>query len=246
MRGFPQPTEAAPYYFVYIDRIQSDDILGVLASQLDETLAFLNSISEDKSLHRYTPDKWSFRQVLNHINDTERVFVFRAFWFGRGFDGPLPSFDEKVSAGAAHADEVSWARHLAELRAIRQSTLAFFQTLPEEAWMRSGIASDQPVTVRALAYITAGHVAHHLAILRERYLSPYGQMPRSRATRATRSLASAKAAVRRSNGLPGFSRTSRSRTSITASVAFSILARSLDWTSSSVHCWFSLFCTHSK
>jgi DinB family protein len=170
MRGRPEPTEAAPYYFTYIDRIQSDDVLGVLASQLDETLALLAGISEKGSLHRYAPDKWSLRQLLNHVNDTERVFLFRAFWFARGFDGPLPSFDEKVSAGAAQADEVSWARHVEELRIVRLSTLTFFRNLPAAAWMRSGIASDKPVTVRALAYIAAGHVAHHVAILRERYL----------------------------------------------------------------------------
>ena len=170
MRGFPEPTEAAPYYFTYIDRVQSDDVLGVLASQLDETLALLQGIGEEQSLHRYAPDKWSFREVVNHLNDTERMFVFRALWFARGFDSPLPSFDEKVCAAAAPADEVSWARHVEELRAVRLSTLAFFRNLPAAAWMRSGIASDNRFTVRALAYLAAGHVAHHVAILRERYL----------------------------------------------------------------------------
>jgi|SRR6185436_17383275 len=170
MRGFPQPDEAAPYYFTYIDRVQSDDVLGVLASQLDETLALLQGIGEEKSLHRYAPDKWSWREVVNHLNDTERMFVFRALWFARGFDIPLPSFDEKVCAAAAPADEISWARHVEEFRVIRLSTLAFFRNLPAAAWMRSGIASDKPFTVRALAYIAAGHVAHHVGILRERYL----------------------------------------------------------------------------
>lgn len=170
MRGLPQPHEAAPYYFKYIDRVRSDDVLGVLETQLDEILAFLHGISEEKSLHRYAPEKWSIRQVLNHVSDTERVFLFRAFWFARGFDTPLPSFDEKVSAGAARADEVSWARHLEELRGVRLSTLAFFRNLPAAAWMRSGTASDNLFTVRALAYIAAGHAAHHVALLQERYL----------------------------------------------------------------------------
>lgn len=170
MLGRPDRNEAAPYYFNYIDRIASDDILGVLASQLDETLGFLTGISEEKSLHRYAPDKWSIRQVLNHVSDTERVFLFRAFWFGRGFDTPLPSFEEKISAEAARADEISWARHLEELRAIRLSTLELFRNLPAEAWTRRGIASGNPFTVRALAYLAAGHLAHHMAILRERYL----------------------------------------------------------------------------
>ena len=167
---FPEPVEVAPYYFTYINRIQGDDVVGVLESQLDETLAFLSGLSEEKSLHRYAPEKWSFRQVLNHVNDTERVFLFRALWFARGFDSPLPSFDEKISAATARADEVSWARHVEEFRAVRLATLTFFRNLPAEAWMRSGIASGNPFTVNALAYITAGHLAHHMAILRERYL----------------------------------------------------------------------------
>ncbi|HLN58016.1 MAG TPA: DinB family protein, partial [Thermoanaerobaculia bacterium] len=108
----------------------------------------------------------------SHVNDTERVFVSRAFWFARGFDSPLPSFDQDISAAAARADEVSWASHVEEFRAIRLATLAFFRNLQGEAWSRSGIASGNPFSVRALAYITAGHTSHHAAILRERYLLP--------------------------------------------------------------------------
>jgi uncharacterized damage-inducible protein DinB len=170
MQGRPQPDEAAPYYFTYIDRVQSDDVLGVLANQLDETLGFLRGIGEEKSLHRYAPEKWSIRQVLNHVNDTERVFLYRALWFARGFDTALPSFDQAVSAAAARADEIPWASHVEEFRGARLSSLAFFRNLPADAWLRSGIASDNRVTVRALAFIVAGHVAHHAAILRERYL----------------------------------------------------------------------------
>ncbi|HSK77715.1 MAG TPA: DinB family protein [Thermoanaerobaculia bacterium] len=169
---FPEPDEVAPYYFTYINRVDRSqgDIVGLLESQLDETLALLSGISEEKSLHRYAPEKWSLRELLNHVSDTERVFLFRALWFGRGFDSPLPSFDEKISAATARADEVSWARHVEEFRAVRLATLTFFQNLPAEAWMRSGTASGNPFTVNALAYITAGHLAHHIAILRERYL----------------------------------------------------------------------------
>ena len=170
MRGRPEPQEAAAYYSRYIDRVQSDDVLGTLEAQLDETLALVGGVTEERSLHRYAPDKWSIRQALNHVSDTERVFVFRAFWFGRGFEGPLAGFEQEISAAGARADEVSWAGHVEEFRAVRLATLTFFRHLPAEAWMRSGIASDNPVTVRALAYITAGHAAHHLAILRERYL----------------------------------------------------------------------------
>lgn len=170
MVGIPERNEAAAYYYKYIDRITSPDIVGVLETQLEEALGFFAGISEEQSLHRYAPDKWSIRQVLNHVSDTERVFLFRAFWFGRGFDSPLPSFDETISAGTARADEISWARHIEEFRGTRLATATFFRNLPAEAWSRSGIASGNPFTVRALAYLAAGHLDHHVAILQERYL----------------------------------------------------------------------------
>ena len=170
MLGRPQPNEAASYYSMYIDRVPGEDVVDVLGKQLEEALAFLSEISEEQSLHRYAPDKWSMRELLGHVNDGERVFMFRALWFARGFEDPLPSFDQEISFKAAGSDQVTWASHLDEFRAIRSATLAFLRNLPDEAWSRSGIASDSSVTVRAIAYIVAGHVSHHLAILRERYL----------------------------------------------------------------------------
>ena len=169
--GLPEADEAAPYYFGYIDRVPPGDIAATLEAQLDPTLAFLRGISEEKSLHRYESGKWSIREVLNHISDTERLFVFRAFWFARGFDTPLPSFDENAGAAAADADAVLWARHLEEFRGVRLATIAFFQNLPNPAWSRRGIASANPFSVRALAYIVAGHLLHHLDVLRRRYLA---------------------------------------------------------------------------
>jgi len=169
--GPPEQSEAAPYYFRYIDRIAGGDIIGVLETQLEEMSALLLGISEETSLQRYAPEKWSIRQVVNHVNDTERVFVSRAFWFARGFDSALPSYDQEVSAVAARADEFPWASHVEEFRGVRLATLAFFRNLPAEAWMQRGIASGNPFSVRALAYITAGHASHHTAILRDRYLS---------------------------------------------------------------------------
>ena len=172
MIGLPESSEAAEYYFTYIDRVSNPDIGAVLHSQLDESLGFLRTISEEKSLHRYAPDKWTIRQVLNHVTDTERAFAFRALWFSRGFDTPLPSYDQNIAAAGARANDYSWESHLEDFRAVRQATLTLFRNVPAEAWMRSGIASGNPFTVRALAYIIAGHVVHHLAIIRERYLSP--------------------------------------------------------------------------
>lgn len=170
MIGLPAREETAAYYYRYIDRISSDDVLRELEKQLQELPPFFRTIGEEKSLHRYAPEKWSIRQVLNHINDCERLTVFRAFWFAREFSSPLPSFDQNIAISAAHADQISWARHIDEFLAVREATLTFFHNLPQEAWMRTGIASDNPFTVRSLAYIAAGHVAHHVAILREQYL----------------------------------------------------------------------------
>jgi hypothetical protein len=164
----PAADDAAPYYFNYINQVTGDDPLAALESQLNEPL--LSAISEEKSLHRYAPDKWSIRQLLNHVTDTERAFAFRALWFARGFETPLPSYDQNVSAAGARADQVSWAAHIEEFRRVRLATISLFGNLPAEAWARSGIASDNRFTVRALAYIVPGHFAHHAAVVRERYL----------------------------------------------------------------------------
>jgi DinB superfamily len=166
----PEPNEAAPYYFKYIDRVPGDDVVKALEAQCSEVLEFFSGISEEKSLHRYAPGKWSIRQVLNHVTDTERVFVYRALWFARGLETPLPTFGQEGPAAAARADDLAWSCHVDEFRLVRLATIAFFKNLPREAWTRSGVASGNRVTVNALAYIAAGHVAHHVAILRDRYL----------------------------------------------------------------------------
>jgi hypothetical protein len=168
--GVPDRAEAAEYYFTYIDKVSSGDIRRTLETQASETLALLRGISDEVSLRRYAQDKWSIRQVVSHINDTERLFVFRALWFARGFDSPLPSFDQNVAISAAGADERSWDSHVEEFRTVRDATVTFFRNLSPEAWGRRGVASENPFTVRALAYITAGHVTHHTAILQDRYL----------------------------------------------------------------------------
>jgi hypothetical protein len=170
--GPPAPGEAGPYYFRYIDRVQGGDILGVLETQREQTRSFLTGISEEMSLRRYSPEKWSIREVWNHVNDTELVFLFRAFWFARGFDSPLPSFDQDIAAATAGAGEVPWSDHVEAFEGTRRATLAFFRSLPSEAWTRGGVASGNLFTVRSTAYIIAGHVLHHRAMLQERYLPP--------------------------------------------------------------------------
>jgi hypothetical protein len=110
------------------------------------------------------------RQVLSHLNDTERIFVMRAMWFARGFDTPLPSFDQNIAVTGAEPDRLSWAVHVEEFRHIRQATIDFFRNLQPEAWTRRGIASGNPVTVLSLGFMVPGHVTHHMAILRDHYL----------------------------------------------------------------------------
>ena len=170
MLGRPETNEAAAYYFTYINQVQGNDAARAIENQLEEAFKFFGGIPEEKSLYRYAPDKWSIRQVLSHINDTERIFASRALWFARGFETPLPGFDQNIAIAAAGADKTPWAAHVEEFRRVRLATIALFSNMPADAWMRTGIASENRVTVRALGFIVAGHVAHHIAILRERYL----------------------------------------------------------------------------
>ena len=167
----PDRSEAAEYYFTYIEQAPHGvDIRQALENQLTETIAFLSGISDEKSLHRYAPDKWSIRQVVSHLSDTERLFVFRAMWFARGFDSPLPSFDQDVAIEGARADKRPWKELIDEFRGVRSASIPFFASVPDDGWDRRGIASGYSFSVRALAYITTGHVAHHVNILRKRYL----------------------------------------------------------------------------
>jgi hypothetical protein len=166
----PDRTEAVHYYFTYIDQVGDGDIRDILERQVDDTITLLRSISDDQSLHRYAPDKWSIREVLGHVNDAERLFAARAFWFARGMETPLPSFEQDAAVATAGSDQRTWSSLIDEHRAVRAASSTFFRYLPEDAWTRKGTASGYPFTVRALAYITAGHVAHHVRLLKERYL----------------------------------------------------------------------------
>src|SRR5262245_61042960 len=139
----PARDEAADYYLPYIDQVSSDDIRRTLEVQSIEALAFLGNISEEKSLHRYAPGKWSIRESWSHVNDTERLFTFRALWFARAMEAPLPSFDQDLAIPGAAADHRTWRSHLDEFAAIRSATTAFFNSLPDAACDRQGIASGK-------------------------------------------------------------------------------------------------------
>jgi len=168
--GKPEATEHHPYYGHYIALNPEDDVLAALEAQMPETLAFLRSISEDRAGHRYAPDKWSIRQVVGHLIDAERVFAYRALRFARADATPVPGFDENTYAPVSGADTRTYADLVDEYEALRGANMYFFRALDDAAWMRTGTANGAPISVRALAWILAGHGRHHANVIRERYL----------------------------------------------------------------------------
>src|SRR5436190_21708799 len=121
----PQTTEAAPYYFRYIDLVSDDEIVPLIQSQMGKTLEFLEGVSEEKSLESYAPGKWTIREVLNHVNDGERVFLSRAWWFARGFQEPLPSFDQDLAVQLAQANRTPWSQLVEEFRIVSLGSISF-------------------------------------------------------------------------------------------------------------------------
>lgn len=166
----PEPSEYAEYYETYVSKVPKGDIRQVLHDQRDRTLNFLGDIPGSRAAYRYAEGKWDLREVLGHINDTERVFTFRAWWFARGLPEPLPSFDQDVAVAQAGSSDRNWNSLVDEFDAIRVNTLHLFDSFAEVAWDRRGTASGYSFSVRAMAWITAGHVEHHLGLIRERYL----------------------------------------------------------------------------
>jgi uncharacterized damage-inducible protein DinB len=165
----PDASEYAPYYGRYLDLVPDGDILGTLASQIGGTLADLRKISEADTLKRYADGKWSVREVLGHMIDTERIFAYRALRFARNDRTPLPGFEQDEYIPAAQFDRRPWAGLLEEFEAVRRSNLLMFRGLGEEAWTRQGVACGNPMTVRAAAYVIAGHELHHMRVLHEKY-----------------------------------------------------------------------------
>ncbi|MGH9762582.1 MAG: DinB family protein, partial [Blastocatellia bacterium] len=145
--------------------------LKALTTQIEDTLATLRGVSENDSLGRYEPGKWSLREVVGHMIDTERVFAYRALCFARNEKAALPGFEQDDYAAAGGFDRIPWASLLSEFELLRGSNVFMFRGLAHDAWSHTGIASDNPITVRALAYNIAGHELHHMKIVRERYLS---------------------------------------------------------------------------
>jgi len=166
----PEREEYAPSLAGYVARIaDNEDVVAVLADQVDQVVHRFERMPEARGNYRYAPDKWSIKQVLGHLSDSERVFAYRALRVGRGDTTPLPSFDDRAYATEMRAGERTLADLAEEWGAVRQATLALFRHLPASAWQRRGVASDHSISVRALAYVIAGHVRHHFEVLDTRY-----------------------------------------------------------------------------
>ena len=171
MNGRPEAHEAAEFHWNYINQVQGSDVTAILQDQMARFDELLGELPEEQSLYRYAPGKWSIRESMGHVTDTERIFAYRSLWFARGLADPLPGFDQDVAVAEAHANKILLANHLEEFRQVRSSTLTLVRNLPEAAWLRAGTASGKTITVRAMAFVMAGHVEHHLRLFQEKYLS---------------------------------------------------------------------------
>ena len=166
----PDASEYLPYYGRYIALVPDGDVLSTLERQMRESQSLLSAIAPAVGSYRYAPDKWSVNEMIGHMIDTERIFSVRALRFSRADTSPLPGFEQDDYVRNASFDAFPLSELATEFETVRHSTLFLFRHLTEEAWMRKGVASNAEITVRALAYIIAGHELHHLQVLRARYL----------------------------------------------------------------------------
>lgn len=167
----PAADEYRDFYATYLARVPPGDIVARLREQIDATLALVVGAGDDRADYAYAPGKWTVKQVVGHLADAERILSTRAVCFARGEAAPLPPFEEDAYVAEAGFETRSLASLVEELRAVRASTVALFDGLVPGAWSRRGVASGHPITVRALAWIIAGHELHHRAILQERYFA---------------------------------------------------------------------------
>lgn len=166
----PAKSEYVPFYEGYIALVPEGDVTATLETQMVETQALLRSLPASVATYRYAPNKWSVNELVGHLIDSERNFAFRALRFARNDPTPIPGFEQDDYVRNAAFDAHPLADLAAELEAVRQSTLLLFRHMDEAAWTRRGIANNAEVSVRALAYIIAGHERHHREILLARYL----------------------------------------------------------------------------
>lgn len=159
-----------PYFYVYIRLVENEDLISILTTQLNDSQVFFNSIPKEKHDYKYAEGKWSIKEALQHIIDTERVFTYRSLAFSRKDPSILPSFDDKIYAANANGAARDWNNLVDEFTAVRNSTLFLFKSFSAEQLESLGRAVDYEMNAKAMGYTIAGHVAHHLNIIRERYL----------------------------------------------------------------------------
>jgi hypothetical protein len=166
----PAADEFAPYYAPYVAHVADGDILTILREQADAFRGLFARVPDEFRLYAYAEGKWTLSEVVQHINDTERVFAYRALRIARGDTLALPGFDQDAWVPESAANDRSLASLIEEFTAIRSASITLFAGLPASAWDRRGTASNNPVSVRGQAFILAGHALHHEGIIRERYL----------------------------------------------------------------------------
>ncbi len=165
----PEPSEYADFYAGYVAALPSGDILEILEGQKDQLSHLAGIVAPDRETFRYAPGKWSVREIVGHLIDAERVFSYRALCFSRGDETPLPGFDENFYVANADFDSRTLQSLLEELTLLRSANVLLFRSLAPEDLARVGVANTHPVSVRALAFILAGHLQHHFNVLRDRY-----------------------------------------------------------------------------
>jgi uncharacterized damage-inducible protein DinB len=171
MNQRPETNEYASYYSTYVGLVPKGNILQILKEQVNETMGLVKDISEAQALFRYGPGKWSIKEVIGHMSDTERVMAYRLLCFARGDVKGLPGFNENEYVLNASFDNQSISDLLDNLLLVRKATLQLIKSLDSEAWLKRGNANNVEVTVRALAYIIAGHEIHHRNIINQKYIS---------------------------------------------------------------------------
>lgn len=169
MLSRPNEQEYDPYFERYVSLVPEGDFLELLGMQTQETRAFFEKLSEETANYSYAPGKWSIKEVLGHIMDTERVFAYRTLCIARGEQQPLPGFDQNTYAAGAAYDRIPLSNVVQHYTALRVSTFFLFEQIPDEAWTRTGISNQKPISLRSLAYIIAGHERHHLQVISEKY-----------------------------------------------------------------------------
>ncbi|MCC6318732.1 MAG: DinB family protein [Gemmatimonadaceae bacterium] len=167
----PSPSEYTPYFQRYVTLVPDGQLMPTLRSQVAEFEALFATVTEAQGMASYAPGKWSLKEVIGHVADTERVFGFRALHIARGDANPLPSFDQDQWTPHGQFNAHSVASVLGQWRTARLANITAIEAMPDEAINRSGIVSGNPVTVRALVHILAGHVAFHITHVRENYLT---------------------------------------------------------------------------